>query len=86
MPPLLAVAPSVVMYPKDVVDAMREANGLAQEQMPLRDAAGERIVNVGTDRQHANKAAEKRIAATVTVKEKDWPTGALPRQPISGTR
>jgi hypothetical protein len=40
MPGLLAVAPSVVMYPKDVVDALREANGLSQEQMPLRDAGG----------------------------------------------
>jgi|SRR5579871_1839246 len=40
MPPALALAPSVMMYPKDVVDGMREANGLRQEQMPLRDAAG----------------------------------------------
>ncbi|HEY6024962.1 MAG TPA: hypothetical protein VIV34_12395 [Pseudolabrys sp.] len=59
MPPLIAVAPSVVMYPKDVVDALREANGVKKEQMPLRDAAGERLVNVGTNGQHANKGTEK---------------------------
>ncbi len=59
MPPIIAVAPSVVMYPKDVVDALREANGVKQEQMPLRDAAGQRLVNVGTNGQHANKGAEK---------------------------
>ena len=59
MPPLIAVAPSVVMYPKDVVDALREASGVKQEQMPLRDAAGERLVNIGTNGQHAKKGAEK---------------------------
>ena len=59
MPPLMAVAPSLVMYPKDVVDSLREANGVKQEQMPLRDAAGERIVNVGMNGQQAKKRAEK---------------------------
>ena len=53
MSPLMAFAPSVVMYPKDVVDSMREANGLKHEQAPLRDAAGASLANVGTDRQHA---------------------------------
>lgn len=59
MPPLMSVAPSVVMYPKDVVESLREANGVKQEQMPLRDAAGERVVNIGMNGQHAKKAAEK---------------------------
>jgi len=59
MPGLIAVAPSVVMYPKDVVELLREANGVKQEQMPLRDAAGERITNVATNGQHSKKGAEK---------------------------
>ena len=59
MPPLVAMAPSVMMYPKDLVDSMRETNGLHQEQLPLRDAAGAPSLRVGTDRQPANKAGEK---------------------------
>ena len=59
MPPLIAVAPSVVMYPKDVVEALREANGVKQEQLPLRDAAGQRVVNVGMNGQRADKGAGK---------------------------
>ncbi len=85
MPPLLAVAPSVVMYPKDVVDSLREANGLAQEQMPLRDAAGERVVNVGTNGQHANKGAEKDSPLPSSPK-KIMANGRAAAQPPSGTR
>jgi hypothetical protein len=59
MPPLIAVAPSVVMYPKDVVDALREVNGVKQEQLPLRDAAGQRLVNIGTNGQRATTGPEK---------------------------
>ena len=40
MPPLLAVAPSVVMYPKDVVEWLRDANGGDKDQGPLKDAPG----------------------------------------------
>ncbi len=85
MPPLLAVAPSVVMYPKDVVDALREANGLTQEQMPLRDAAGERIVNVGTNRQPASKGAEKEMPLP-SASQKKLANGRTAAQPDSGTR
>ena len=59
MPGLIAVAPSVVMYPKDVVELLREANGVKQEQMPLRDAGGARVANVGANGPHGKKAAEK---------------------------
>jgi hypothetical protein len=79
MPPLLAVAPSVVMYPKDVVDALREVNGLTQEQMPLRDAAG------GTNGQHANKGAEKESPLPSSPK-KIMANGRTAAQPDSGTR
>jgi hypothetical protein len=85
MPPLLAVAPSVVMYPKDVVDALREANGLTQEQMPLRDAAGERIVNIGTNGQPASKGAEK-DSPLPSVSQKKLANGRTAAQPASGMR
>ncbi len=40
LPLLLAIAPSVMIYPKDFVDDLREANGVPNEQPPLKDAAG----------------------------------------------
>jgi hypothetical protein len=40
VPFMMAVSPSVVMYPKDVVEALREANGVKKEQGPLKDAPG----------------------------------------------
>jgi hypothetical protein len=85
MPALLAVAPSVVMYPKDVVDALREANGLTQEQMPLRDAAGERIVKIGTNGQPASKGAEKE-SPLPSASQKKLANGRTAAQPASGTR
>jgi hypothetical protein len=85
MPPLIAVAPSVVMYPKDVVDALREANGLKQEQMPLRDAAGERIVNIGTNRQPASKRTETEPSLP-SASQKRMANGRTAAQPASGTR
>ena len=40
IPLLAAVSPAVVMYPKDLVEALREANGVKKEQGPLKDAPG----------------------------------------------
>src|ERR1700722_4556805 len=40
IPVLAAVSPAVVMYPKDLVEALREANGVKKEQGPLKDAPG----------------------------------------------
>jgi hypothetical protein len=40
VPLLAAVTPSVVMYPKDLVEGLREANGVHREQVALKDAAG----------------------------------------------
>ena len=85
MPPLVAFSPSVLMYPKDVVDAMREAYGLKDEQLPLRDAAGELSVDVGTDGQHANMAAEK-TKALPSPSKKRIASGRAAGQPLSGTR
>ena len=73
------------MYPKDVVDAMREANGLKDEQQPLRDAAGKLSIDVETDVQHANKAAEK-TKALPSPSKKRMASGRAAGQPVSGTR
>jgi hypothetical protein len=40
VPPLMRFAPSVVMYPKDVVEWIRDANGGEKDQGPLKDAPG----------------------------------------------
>jgi hypothetical protein len=40
MPLILQFAPSVVMYPQDVVELIREANGVHEDQGPLLDAPG----------------------------------------------
>jgi len=40
VPLLAAFSPSVVMYPKNLVETLREANGVKKEQGPLKDAPG----------------------------------------------
>jgi hypothetical protein len=40
VPVIMRVAPSVVMYPKDVVEWIRDANGGAKHEEPLKDAPG----------------------------------------------
>jgi len=85
MPLLMGVAPSVVMYPKDVVDALREANGVTHEQMPLRDAAGQLPVNVGTDGQHANKPGEKATPLPPSAKKRAA-NERTAGQPVASTR
>jgi hypothetical protein len=40
VPVLMAISPSVVMYPKDVVEWLRDANDGEKDQGPLKDAPG----------------------------------------------
>src|SRR5215469_3896964 len=40
IPPLMRIAPSVVMYPQSVVEWIRDANGGEKDQAPLKDAPG----------------------------------------------
>ena len=47
--PFYMRTPSIVMYPKDVVEALRDANGVHADQGPLKDAAGALPVEVTTD-------------------------------------
>ena len=46
VPPLMRIAPSVVMYPKDVVEWIRDANNGEKDQGPLKDAPGALPVEV----------------------------------------
>ena len=47
--PFYMRTPSIVMYPKDVVEALREANGIHADQGPLKDAPGALPVEIKTD-------------------------------------
>jgi hypothetical protein len=40
VPPMMRIAPSVVMYPQSVVEWIRDANGGEKDQGPLKDAPG----------------------------------------------
>jgi hypothetical protein len=40
LPLLASIAPPVLMYPKDFVEALAEANGVYKDQGPLKDAPG----------------------------------------------
>jgi len=46
VPPVIALSPSVVMYPQTLVNMLREANGVEKEQAPLKDASGSLQVEV----------------------------------------
>ena len=46
VPPVIALSPSVVMYPQTLVNMLREANGVKKEQAPLKDASGSLPVEV----------------------------------------
>ncbi len=47
VPFIIALAPSIMMYPKDLVVDLREANGVHEDQGPLKDAPGSLAVAVG---------------------------------------
>jgi hypothetical protein len=40
MPLIFMLSPSVVLYPQTVVEAIRKANGIDEDQGPLNDAPG----------------------------------------------
>jgi uncharacterized iron-regulated membrane protein len=70
MPLLVALTPSLVIYPKDLVEEIRNANGVVHEQAPLKDAPGSLPVEVATDGQHRNKAAEKATPTPSSAKKR----------------
>ncbi len=85
VPVLMAISPSVVMYPKDVVEWLRDANGGEKNQGPLKDAPGALPVAV-VAKVHAktNQAADAAdaSAATAGVEEK----AAAPQKQLANKR
>jgi hypothetical protein len=67
-----------LLYPQRMVEAIREANGLKHEQLPLRDAAGFFRREIKTNRQTKINPAEagaNKTAAQTTVIESAPRTG-----------
>jgi hypothetical protein len=62
IPPLMRIAPVVVMYPQYVVEWIRDANGGEKDQGPLEDAPGSLPAEVMAE-LHA-KSPTKTIAST----------------------
>jgi hypothetical protein len=56
VPLIMRIAPSVMMYPKTVVELIRDANGGAKHEGPLKDAAGALPAEV-VAKLHATKAS-----------------------------
>jgi hypothetical protein len=81
IPPLMRIAPSVVMYPKDVVAWIRDANGGEKDPGPLKDAAGalpaEVVAKVHT--KPTTQAAE----ASTTGSTDEKPSAAAPKRRLA---
>ena len=81
VPPLMRIAPSVVMYPKDVVEWIRDANNGEKDQGPLKDAPGALPVEVAA-RVHVKPTQAADASATgSTAEEKPAPKKRLANQP-----
>ena len=81
VPPLMRIAPSVVMYPKDVVEWIRDANNGEKDQGPLKDAPGALPVEVAA-KVHAKPTQAADASATgSTAEEKPAPKKRLANKP-----
>ena len=81
VPPLMRIAPSVVMYPKDVVEWIRDANNGEKDQGPLKDAPGALPVEVAA-KVHAKPTQAADASATgSTAEEKPAPNKRLANKP-----
>jgi hypothetical protein len=64
LPLLLAIAPSIMIYPKDFVNDLREANGVMHEQSPLKDASG----SIGTPTDSVAGAPQRKAKPTANAR------------------
>ena len=82
VPPLMRIAPAVVMYPKDVVEWIRDANNGEKDQGPLKDAPGalpaEVVAKVHT-KSSPTQAAD--ASTTGSTEEKQAPKKRLADKP-----
>jgi hypothetical protein len=89
LPVLLAIAPSIMIYPKDFVNQLRESNGVPHEQAPLKDAVGSLGTLTGPAPEEAQVAAVPRkpkaqTAANAPAQTKAAHAAATPRKPVAG--
>jgi len=87
LPLLLAVAPSVMIYPRDFVNDLREANGVANEQPPLKDASGSLAAPVGSASSTPALPRKPKVQPAVNSKPAAMKTSHAPsdlKQPLAG--
>jgi hypothetical protein len=73
IPPLMRIAPAVVMYPENVVEGIRGANGGEKDQGPLKDAPGTLPVTImAASKVHAQppQAADANAGTTASTEKK----------------
>ena len=76
VPVLMAISPSVVMYPKDVVEWLRDANNGEKDQGPLKDAPGALPAEV-VAKVHSKAAVQAADAST---------TGSIDEKPAAAPK
>jgi hypothetical protein len=81
VPVLMAISPSVVMYPKDVVEWLRDANDGDKDQGPLKDAPGALPAEV-VAKLHGKTAVQSADAsATGSIDERRAPKKRVANKP-----
>jgi hypothetical protein len=88
LPILLAIAPSIMIYPKDFVNQLRESNGVPNEQPPLKDAAGSLESLTGPAPDEATVAAmprkpKVRTAVNAQAQTKAAHAATTPKKPLA---
>jgi hypothetical protein len=63
LPPLLAIAPSIVLYPQTLVEMLHDTNGGEEDQGPLKDAAGVLPPELASEFGAPHPSSAKRVAA-----------------------
>jgi hypothetical protein len=84
IPPLMRIAPAVVMYPKDVVEWIRDANNGEKNQGPLKDAAGALPAEVVAKvHSKAIQAAEASSTGSTTASTDEKPAATAPKKRLA---
>ncbi len=81
--PFYMRTPSIVMYPKDVVEALRDANGVHADQGPLKDAPGALPAEVKTD--VASKKTQPEGGQSSEGAQPEGSTGSTPAKATTPT-
>jgi len=63
LPPMFAIAPSIVLYPQTLVEMLLDANGGEKDQSPLRDASGVLPPELASEFGAPQPSSTKRVAA-----------------------